>query len=169
MEATRRVSAPLALLVDEDPVTRNVLRPLLRPHGLEVVQARAGIAALELLQRVARRFRLVIVSLELGGLSGAVVLETVQLFRPELATICLTSAAGAAAVAERCLTKPARSDELRDRIVEALCGAPARVPASMLAAGVIARATQAFERAGSLMAAAREIGLGMSDPPTSEP
>jgi len=169
MEATRRVSAPLALLVDEDPMTRNVLRPLLRPHGLEVVQARAGVAALELLQRVARRFRLVVVSLEMEGVSGAVVLETVRLFRPELATICLTSAARAAAVAQGCITKPAGSDALRERITEALCGAPGRMPASRLAPQVIARATQAFERAGSLMAAAREIGLGMSDPRTSEP
>lgn len=31
MQATR-ISAPLVLLVDEDPSTRTVLRPLLRPH-----------------------------------------------------------------------------------------------------------------------------------------
>jgi len=169
MEAPGGVSAPLVLLVDEDPITRDVLRPLVRPHGLEVVQARASVAALELLQRVARRFRLVVVSLEMGGLSGAVVLETVRLFRPELATICLTEAAGAVAGAKGCLMKPASTQELRERIAEALCGTPSRMPATALAPAVIARARQAFERAGSLLAAAREIGLGLSDPSTFEP
>ena len=163
MQATR-ISAPLVLLVDEDPSTRTVLRPLLRPHGLEVVQARASVAALELLQRVARRFRLVVVSLEMGGLSGAVVLETLRHFRPELATICLTAGPSTAVAArDGCLMKPASRDELRQRITEALAGEPSRRPAASLAPDVIAKARRAFERTGSLMAAAHEIGLGMSD------
>jgi CheY-like chemotaxis protein len=164
MEATARTSAPLVLLVDEDPATRTLLTPLLRPHGLEVVQARASAAALELLQRVARRFRLVVVSLELEGLFGAVVLETVRLFKPELATICLTAGSSAPAPAKGgCLMKPATSEALRERIGEALAGAPSRIPAVALAPEVIAKARRVFEHSGSLMAAAREIGLGMSD------
>jgi CheY-like chemotaxis protein len=161
MEASGRVSAPLVLLVDEDPITRNVLRPLLRPHGLEVVQARASVAALELLQRVARRFRLVVVSLEMQGLPGAVVLETVRLFKPELAAICLTASSSAGAAQGGCIVKPATTEELRARIAEALAGPP-RIPTA-LAPDVIAKARRAFERSGSLMAAAHEIGLGMSD------
>jgi DNA-binding response OmpR family regulator len=163
MEATGRVSAPLVLLIDEDPTTGNVLRPLVRPHGLEVVQARASVAALELLQRVGRRFRLVVISLEMAGLSGAVVLETLRLFRPELATICLAAASSAAGVRGGCLIKPASADELRGRIADALAGAPARIPAASLPPEVIAKARQALERSGNLMAAAREIELGMSD------
>jgi CheY-like chemotaxis protein len=162
MEASGRASAPLVLLVDEDPITRNVLRPLLRPHGLEVVQARASVAALELLQRVARRFRLVVVSLEMQGLPGAVVLETVRLFKPELAAICLTASSSGGAAQGGCLVKPATTEELRARIAEALAGAP-RIPTATLAPDVIERAKRAFERSGSLMAAAHEIGLGMSD------
>jgi CheY-like chemotaxis protein len=160
MQATGRVSAPLVLLVDEDPITCNVLRPLVRPHGLEVVQARASLAALELLQRVARRFRLVVVSLEMGGLSGAVVLETLRLFRPELSTVCLTAVAVANGA---CLMKPARTEELRERIDEALAGGPSRTPRVSLAPDVLANARRTFERSGSLLAAAREIGLGMPD------
>lgn len=164
MEATGRTSAPLVLLVDQDPATRTLLTPLLRPHGLEVVQTRASAAALELLQRVARRFRLVVVSLELEGLFGAVVLETVRLFRPELATICLTASSPAAVPAQGgCLMKPATREALRERISEALAGAPSRAPAVSLAPEVIAKARRVFERSGSLIAAAREIGSGMSD------
>lgn len=163
MQATR-ISAALVLLVDEDPITRTVLRPLLRPHGLDVVQARASVAALELLERVARRFRLVVVSLEMGGLSGAVVLETLRLFRPELATICLTAGTSPGVAAKGgCLMKPASSEALRQSIAEALAGAASRSPASTLTPDVIAKARTAFERSGSLIAAAREIGLGMSD------
>jgi CheY-like chemotaxis protein len=163
MQSTR-TSASLALLVDEDPITRNVLRPLLRPHGLEVVQARTSVAALELLGRVARRFRLAVVSLEMGGLSGAVVLETLRLFRPELATICLTTALSTAvAVKDGCLMKPASSEELRQWIAEALSGEPSRRPPAALAPDVIAKARRMFEQSGSLIAAAREIALGMSD------
>ena len=165
MQATGRVSAPLVLLVDEDPVTRKLLRPLLRPHGLEVVQARASTAVLELLQRVARRFRLVVVSLEMGGLSGVVVLETLRLFRPELATICLTAGSSTAVVANGgCLMKPASAEQLRERIAAALGGAPSRSPAVTMSPDVITKARLVFERSGSLIAAAREIGLGMSDP-----
>jgi len=168
MQASGRVSAPLVLLVDEDPVTRELLRPLLRPHGLEVVQARGSTAALELLQRVARRFRLVVVSLEMGGLSGVVVLETLRLFRPELAIMCLTAASSTAVAATGCLMKPASAEQLRERIAEALGGAPSRIPAATVSPDVIAKARGAFERSGSLLAAAREIGLGMSDQSTFE-
>jgi|SRR6476661_1052815 CheY-like chemotaxis protein len=163
MEDTSRVWAPLVLLVDEDPITRNLLRPLLRPHGLEVVQARASVAALELLQRVARRFCLVVVSLEMAGLSGAVLLETLRLFRPGLATICLSSAAPSGPDRRgACLAKPPGVEELSDRIKEALAGAPSRVPPSTLAPDIIAKARLAFEHSGSLVEAARELGLGMS-------
>ena len=170
MGNTGRVSAPLVLLVDEDPITRDLLRPLLRPHGLEVVQARATVAALELLQRVPRRFRLVVVSLEMSGLSGAALLETLRLFRPGLPAICLT-AASTVAVDGRgsCLTKPPSADELRARISEALDGAPSRIPVSTLAPEAIARAREAFQHSGSLLEAARQVGLGISDQSTFGP
>jgi CheY-like chemotaxis protein len=164
MKASGRLSAPLVLLVDEDPITRNLLRPLLRPQGLEVVQVRASTAALELLQRVAGRFRLVVVSVEMAGLSGAVVLETVRLFRPELATICLTGVESTTVATKgACLMKPARSEALRERIAHALAGAPSPIPAAKLTPDAIAKARGVFERSGSLLAAAREIELGMSD------
>ena len=164
IEDTRRVSAPLVLLVDEDPITGNLVRPLLRPYGLELVQARASVAALELLQRVAPRFRLAVVSLEMSGISGTVVLETVRLFRPGLATICLTAASRGAAVPRgECVAKPIGADELRSRVAEALAGAQSSPEACTLAPGVIRKARAVFEHSGSLVEAAREIGLGLSD------
>jgi hypothetical protein len=91
-----------------------------------------------------------------------VVLETVRLFKPELAAICLTASSSAGAAHGGCIVKPAATEELRARIAEALAEPP-RIPTATLAPDVIAKARRAFERSGSLMAAAHEIGLGMSD------
>jgi CheY-like chemotaxis protein len=160
MDQASRGPTSLLLLIDEDPITRNVLRPVVRPYGLEIVQARASIAALELLQRVAEHFRLAVVSLEMPGLSGAVLLETFRIFLPGLATVCLT--AGTAVGGDGgCLAKPPRSDELRARIAEVLAGEP--VPSSIAAVTpeVVARARNAFALSASLLDAAREVARGM--------
>lgn len=161
MEEASRPSAPLMLLVDEDPITRNLLRPLLRPHGLEVVQARAGVAALELLQRVAARFRLVVVSLELPDFPGAVLLETLRLFRPGMATICITASAESLNGDGGCLAKPLRTEDLRARIAGALAGSPIPSPVGAVAPEVVARAKSAFALSASLLEAARELARGM--------
>jgi DNA-binding response OmpR family regulator len=154
MDQSSRDPTSLLLLIDEDTITRNVLRPVVRTYGLEIVQARASIAALELLQRVAERFRMVVVSLEMPGLSGAVLLETFRIFLPGLATVCLT-AGSTVGGGGGCLAKPPRSGELRTRIAEILAGEP--MPASIAAAApdVVARARSAFALSASLLDAAR--------------
>jgi hypothetical protein len=58
---------------------------------------------------------------------------------------------------------PAGGDELRARVAEALAGAPSSLHACTLAPEVIRKARAAFEHSGSLVEAAREIGLGLSD------
>lgn len=162
MNSMRRGSAPLVLLIDEDPITRNLLQPALRPHGLEVVQARSSVAALELLQRVARRFRLVVVSLEMPGLSGVVLLETLRIFQPAMAAICLTAAEGLSTNgAGGCLTKPPRQEDLRARIADALAGAATPASGVVLAPEAVARARSAFAHSASLLDAAREIAKGL--------
>ncbi len=90
MEAWSERREKLVLLVDSDVETRFVIQPLLRPYGLELVIARAGIVALEVVQRMANRFRLAFVSLELPGISGRVVFETLLHFRPTLPVLCLS-------------------------------------------------------------------------------
>jgi CheY-like chemotaxis protein len=160
MDPVDRAPAPLVLLIDEDPVTRNLLQPVVRPFGLEIVQARASIAALELLQRVAERFRLAVVSLEMPGLSGAVLLQTFRIFLPALATVCLT-AGWTVGGRGGCLAKPPRSGELRTRIAEVLAGEPMPASIAAVAPQVVARARSAFARSASLLDAARELARGM--------
>src|SRR6476661_2632085 len=160
MDQPSRSTTPLVLLIDEDPITRNLLQPVVRPFGLEIVQARASIAALELLQRVAERFRLAVVSLEMRGLSGAVLLETFRIFFPGLATVCLT-AGSTVGGGGGCLAKPPRSGELRTRIAEVLAGEPMPVSTPAVAPDVVARARSAFALSASLLDAARELARGM--------
>ena len=52
----RTESGRLVLLVDDDVESRRHARHVLELHGLEVVQASNGIAALELIQRLPQRF-----------------------------------------------------------------------------------------------------------------
>ena len=81
----------LVLLVDDDEESRRHARHLLELRGMEVVQVSNGIAALELIQRLPQRFRLVLTELDLPGISGKVLSETLRIFRPDLPTLCMSS------------------------------------------------------------------------------
>lgn len=103
----------LVLLVEDDVESRRYTRRLLELHGMEVVQASNGIAALELIQRLPQSFRLVITELDLPGLPGSAVAETLHLFRPDLPTLCISGRAVAGAVnGRRCLAKPLQGADL---------------------------------------------------------
>lgn len=103
----------LVLLVDNDVESRRQARHLLELHGLEVVQASNGIAALELIQRLPTSFRLVITEVDLPGITGTIVAETLRLFRPDLPTLCLSGRAISAGTdGRRCLSKPLQGPDL---------------------------------------------------------
>lgn len=161
--------ARLVLLIDTDAATRTAVRPLLAPYGLELIQARAGVAALELLQRMPDRFRLVLLSMEMPGLPGAVLIETLRLLRPDLAIMCLTAdRATVAGGGDNCLLKPLRAEELRSQIEMALAGGDLGLPAATVAADAVARARASYVATGNLLEAAREIALGMPGEPAGD-
>lgn len=164
MEYASPSEATLVLLVDADPGTRGWVRPMLLAHGLDVIQARSSLAALELLQRMPERFRLVIVSLEMRDLPGAVVLETLRLFRSGLTTLCVTAAerVTASGTSGPCLSRSARGDDLEHQIVDALSGRTT-ASAGTATAEATARATAAFATSANLLEAARELARGMLD------
>jgi CheY-like chemotaxis protein len=159
----------LVLLIDADPTTRDVVRPLLAPRGLEVVQARNSVAGLEILQRLPDRFRIAMINVEMPGLSGAVLIETLRLCRPGLPVMCLSST-GRAAVAtasSNCLSKPVQPAELRAQVEDALAGIHQSVTAVAVDPEALARAKAAFEASGNLLDAAHELSRGMpSEPPS---
>jgi CheY-like chemotaxis protein len=170
MEDSTQPATKLVLLIDADPATRDVVRPLLAPRGLEVVQARNGVAGLEILQRLPDRFRLAIINLGMPGLSGAVLIETLRLCRPGLPVVCLTSSerTAVAAASSNCLSKPVQPAELHAQVEDALAGIHQSVTAVAVDPEALARAKAAFEASGNMLDAARELARGIPSEPASE-
>lgn len=150
-DTTRR----LVLLVDHDVESRRHTRQLLELHGLEVVQVSNGVAALELIQRLPESFRLVIAEMDLPGLSGVVVKETLRLFRPDLPTICISDRAWVAD-ARQCLPKPLDGAHLR-AIMQGEAAFPDGGGQPGLPETSLARARARFATAGDLVEAALEL------------
>ena len=158
----------LVLLIDADPAMRATVRPLLARYGLDLVQARTGVAALDLVQRMPDSFRMAVVSLELPGMSGTLLMETLRLFRPAVSIICLTAVERVVVTAEsaNCISKPPSPAELGSQMGDALAGAlPAPAPRARPSA--ILRAQAEFAVSGDLLGAARELARGMPDEPAS--
>jgi DNA-binding response OmpR family regulator len=151
----------LVLLVDAGQETREVVQGALARHGLQLVQTRSTLAALDLLQRLPKRFRLVIVNLEMPGLSGRVLLETLRLFRPELPVLCLSAPGALVPTGGACLSTPVQTDELRARLDEALAGVEVEAIQFDITPEAVARARASFTVAGNLLDAARELARGI--------
>ncbi len=75
-EATRALGAPRALVVDDEPVVREVLRLALEHFGLDVSSAATGQEALDLLQR--RPPDVLILDLIMPAMDGLTVLERIR-------------------------------------------------------------------------------------------
>ncbi len=114
----------LVLLVDYDVESRRQARHLLELRGMDVVQASNGMAALELVQRLPRSFRLVLTDLDLPGIPGAVVVETLRIFRPDLPVLCMAATRAVAGSLEikQCLSKPLQGTELEAMLEESASG-----------------------------------------------
>jgi CheY-like chemotaxis protein len=169
MEDSTQPAPKLVLLIDTDPTTRDAVRPLLAPRGLEVVQARNSVAGLEILQRLPDRFRLALINLEMPGLSGAVLIETLRLCHPGLPVVCLSSTerTAVAAASNNCLSKPVQPSELDAQVADALAGIHQPVTGTAVDPEALARAKAAFEASGHLVEAAHELSRGMpSEPPS---
>ena len=159
-DTTRAEDRRLVLLVDHEVESRRHTRHLLELQGMEVVQVTNGIAALELIQRLPQSFRLVLTEIDLPGLSGAVLAETLRVFRPDLPTICMSreSLAGLSR-GRRCLAKPLQGPDLEAAIREngAFADGDGRADAGD---AVIDRARARFAVAGDLVEAALELARG---------
>ncbi len=161
----RQQSEGLALLVDHDSVDRPLVRRLLGDRGLDLVHARTGLAALELMVRLPETFRLVIVSLDLPGLSGGAVLETLRRFRPEIPLLCLSNGKSTTALASgACSPKPIDEDNLGSQMDAALGGTASFLPSIEVAAEAIARAEALYASSGKLVEAAIEVERGITGP-----
>ena len=157
IEAHRPDPRRLVLLVDDDVESRRHARHLLELQGLEVVQASNGIAALGLIQRLPESFRVVILDLDLPGLSGAVVIETLRIFRPDLPALCISNRGVVGAVnGRRCLAKPLQGPDLQAAIQDHRLFHESDGHSSISETSV-SRARARYAAAGDLVEAALEL------------
>jgi CheY-like chemotaxis protein len=168
MSNWNRSDPRLVLLADSDRDTAKALRPLLHGENLELVHARAAIAALELFQRIPSSFALALISLDLPDLPGAVVVETLRLFRPELPVICLAAPGQSAPElsAAACVAKPLVDGRLHFDLQTALRDGAPPVILGTASPDAIARARARYAVSGDLLDAARELARnGREDGP----
>jgi CheY-like chemotaxis protein len=165
-EAIGPSDGKLVLLVDYDVESRRQARHLLELRGMDVVQASNGMAALELIQRLPRSFHLVITDLDLPGIPGPIVIETLRIFRPDLLVFCIdaTRTVAGASRTSRCLSKPLQGGELEAALMERGSGWELESLLEIPDA-VAARVRARFAVVGDLVEAALEIyrGAGPSE------
>ena len=92
---------PRLLLVEDDPLLRELLEMLLSLEGLEVVQAENGLVALERLQQ--GDFRLVVLDLMMPLMDGLLFLKEFSTLPPDRPLVLVLSANSDAETAERAL------------------------------------------------------------------
>jgi DNA-binding response OmpR family regulator len=167
MDRWDRMGSPFALLVDQDHDAAKLIRPWLLSQGMELVHARAAFAALELLQRMPQNFVLVLVSLTLPDIPGAVLVETLRHFRPDLPAICLDGEDPSELYdISPCLTHPIEETEFQNQVTAAMGGVQG--PRSLMSVDpeALERARVHYAIRGNLLEAAREIARGVTDEKT---
>ena len=123
------------LVVDDDPISRNIVRDLLLSRSFEVDGAENGHAALEKVRR--HRYDLLILDIFLPGLDGRVLHGSIEKIKPALAgrTVFISHWVPSGALGDYVLQhgvflkKPFTADELMhaiDLAATAVPGAPTR-------------------------------------------
>jgi CheY-like chemotaxis protein len=150
----------LVLIVEHDQAARRTLRQQLEARGFEAVEAASVVAALELVQRLPQGFRLVLTRVEMPGVPGTALVETLRLLRPDLPVFCLASEPEAAVVVG-CPTVSDGADELESHLRGYTDGGAHWLRPSRLPPDVARRARDRFERSGDLVEAAFEVARGL--------
>ena len=150
----------LVLIVEHDPEASRRLRRTLEGRGYDAVEAGSVTAALELIQRLPNGFWLVLTRVEMPGIPGSALVETLRLFRPELPVFCLSDREEAA-VLVGCTMLSDAAEELEVQL-RAFHEAGGRWrEASQLAATVISRARERYQRTADLVEAMYEVAKGL--------
>jgi len=126
------------------------------------VQASTGLAALEIIQRLPESFGLILTELELRGIPGTALIETLRLFRPDLPVLCM-GAKRAPAIAGGCLNKPLDPEALDAQLRQIEPAVPSRWEDAPTIADdqAVAKAKARYALAGDLVEAALELAKGL--------
>jgi CheY-like chemotaxis protein len=119
----------VVLLVDDDSDVRDVAAAMLAALGYQVIEARNGGEALEILQRSDQRIDIMLVDFAMPGMNGVETAQRAAMIRPDLPILLATGYADAAGLSGeagrgRILRKPFRQADLGAKIADALAARP---------------------------------------------
>ena len=84
------MSAATALVVDDEPMVRHLVRRILEPEICGVMEVEDGETALRLIQRRADSIDVVLTDLSMPGIDGFDVVEVLALHHPTLPVLCMS-------------------------------------------------------------------------------
>jgi CheY-like chemotaxis protein len=103
--------APKLMIVDDDPEVRIIVAEFLRDFGYQVIQARGGAEALELVAKT-KDLRMIITDIRMPDMTGIELAELATRLRCGLKIILISGYFVSRHVGRRCLRKPFRMREL---------------------------------------------------------
>lgn len=115
------------LIIDDDPLFRNLVRRFLEADGHDVIDAESGEAGLQLFR--SRAPDLIVTDIFMPGISGLETIEQIRAEKPDMRIIAVSGRDGIGAAtllpsgakgADRGLSKPFRRRELTNIIEELL-------------------------------------------------
>jgi two-component system cell cycle response regulator CpdR len=114
------------LVVDNEPILRELVRRRLEAEGFHVELAPDGETALALIQRREEPFDLVLTDLSMPGIDGRQVSQTLARYRPSVALLCMSANPGAVPrigpndVPVPVMLKPFTADDLYHAVRDAI-------------------------------------------------
>ena len=123
----------LVLIVDDEPVMRDIATQVLETHGYRVIQAGNGEEGVAVFTRHVDEIKLVISDMEMPVMNGAAMIRSIERINPDIRVIsstgipagrdaanCSTNEHVTASPNHRTLTKPYRLVDLLRTVDEAL-------------------------------------------------
>ena len=113
------MTAATALVVDDEPAVRHLVRRILEPEICRVMEVEDGETALRLIQRRADSIDVVLTDLSMPGIDGLTVVEVLAVYQPTLPVLCMSGN-----VAQlKAITQPAVPFIQKPFTAEVLCDA----------------------------------------------
>jgi CheY-like chemotaxis protein len=148
-----------ALVVDDEPMVRQLIRRILEPDVCEVVEVDGGESALRLIQQQPAAIDVVLTDLVMPGIDGFDVVEVLSRHLPDLPVVCMTGYGGQLAPIRRVTTpvlpKPFTTEALRG-VIEPLVERGRAVPGEAVSERLRTRAEPA---AGETLRSALSVDL----------
>jgi CheY-like chemotaxis protein len=122
-------SLPTALVIDDEPAVRRLVRRILEPEVCLVLEAASGEDGLRLVQAESCAIDIVLTDLVMPRLTGWDVIDTLAEYRPDLPVLAISAYAGldqrtlAERLGTQVLAKPFGVEELRRIVSTALADA----------------------------------------------